>query len=111
MIISVEEYKALTGSKAPDEQIKALIDVAEKDYMRIRRKPFDISISGDVIYPDGSKATAAAMVSYLLSILPGSVGLSSETIGDYSASFQTSDLLNGYPRHIVTSIRRYARSR
>lgn len=109
MIISPEEYKAMTGSTIPDEQLMALIDAVEKDYLRIRRKPFDKSMTGETIYPEGSKTTAAAMISYLSTILPGAVGLTSESIGDYSSSFQTSDMLHGYPRHIVTAIRRYGR--
>ena len=111
MIISVDEYRAMTGSKASDEQLNAIIKAVEQDYLRIRNHPFNKDGDGNIIYPVGAKLTASAMVTYMLTILPGSVGLSSETIGDYSASFAGSDMLHGYPRHIVTAIRRYGRDR
>lgn len=113
MILTLEEYKSLTGLKdtSKDERIEALIPLVEDDYLAIRGKEWDRTDDGSIAYPTGSKLTAAEMVTYRLSTLPGTVGYASESIGDYSMGLDTHDLLHGYPRHIITKIRRYGRAR
>lgn len=113
MIITLEEYKKLSGAKntLKDEQIEALIPLIEEDYLAIRGKDWERTDDGAISYPAGSKLTAAEMITYRLSSLPGSVGYASESIGDYSMNYDTHDLLHGYPRHIITKIRRFGRAR
>lgn len=113
MIITLDEYKAITGLKdtSKDSQIEALIPLVEDDYLIVRGKEWDKDSDGSIIYPAGSKLTAAEMVTYRLSTLPGAVGYASESIGDYSMGLDTHDMLHGYPRHIITKIRRFGRAR
>ena len=113
MIITLEEYKAIAGLKdtSKDAQIEALIPLVEDDYLAIRNSPWETAEDGSIAYPRGSKLTAAEMITYRLSTLPGAVGYASESIGDYSMGLDTHDLLHGYPRHIITKIRRFGRAR
>lgn len=113
MIITIDEYKAMAGLKdsSADSQIEALIPLVEDDYLAIRGRPWDRSEDGSIAYPAGSRLTAAEMLSYRLATLRGAVGYSAESIGDYSMGLDTHDMLHGYPRHIVTKIRRYGRAR
>ncbi len=113
MIITLDEYKAITGLKdtSKDSQIEALIPLVEDDYLAVRGKEWDKGSDGCIIYPAGSKLTAAEMVTYRLSTIPGAVGYASESIGDYSMGLDTHDMLHGYPRHIITKIRRFGRAR
>lgn len=113
MIITLHEYKAITGLKdtSKDSQIEALIPLVEDDYLAVRGKEWDKGSDGSIIYPAGSKLTAAEMVTYRLSTIPGAVGYASESIGDYSMGLDTHDMLHGYPRHIITKIRRFGRAR
>ncbi len=106
MIITVEEYKTLADLKCDgkDLQIEALIPEIEADYLLIRNKPFD----GDE-YPPGSKLVAAEMLSYKLQSLESNVGTSSEKIGGYSHSYDSSRT-RGYPSYIVKKIRSFARA-
>lgn len=113
MMITLDEYRAIAGLKdtSKDLQIEALIPLVEDDYLAIRGKDWDRAEDGSIIYPSGSKLTAAEMISYRLETLQGNVGYSSESIGDYSMTLDTHDMLHGYPRHIITKIRRYGRAR
>lgn len=113
MIITLDEYKAIAGLKdtSKDSQIEALIPLIEDDYLRIRGKDWDRAEDGSITYPSGSKLTAAEMITYRLSTLPGAVGYASESVGDYSMGLDTHDMLHGYPRHIITKIRRFGRAR
>ena len=113
MMITLDEYKAIAGLKdtSKDSQIELLIPLVEDDYLSIRNKDWDRAEDGSISYPKGSKLTAAEMITYRLSTIPGSVGYASETVGDYSMGFDTHDMLHGYPRHIITKIRRYGRAR
>ncbi len=113
MIITLDEYKAITGLKdtSKDGRIEALIPLVEDDYLAIRGKEWDRTEDSSISYPAGSKLTAAEMITYRLSTLPGAVGYASESIGDYSMGLDTHDLLHGYPRHIITKIRRFGRAR
>ncbi len=110
-IISVEEYKALTGAvdDKQDAQIEALIPVVEEDYLMIRNKPF--STKGDeIVYPAGSKMTACEMLSYKLQTLADNVGTSSEALGKHSHSYD-SNRRQGYPQYIKSKITSYVRAR
>lgn len=110
MIITVEQYKSLTGrtGNEDDIQISSLINVVESDFLRIRGKAFDTDEDENIIYPEGSMMAAAEMVGYKLLTLRGNVGSSYEMIGNYSISLST-DLLFGYPKSTIQKIQRYAR--
>lgn len=112
MIITLEQYKAIAGitDTSLDTRITALISVVENDYLAIRGKSFDVDEQGRTVYPEGSLGTAAEMISYKLLTAKGDVGVTSETIGDYSVGF-SADLLRGYPRSTVQGIRRFARAK
>ncbi|MBQ3729708.1 MAG: hypothetical protein II903_09430 [Spirochaetales bacterium] len=112
MIISLEQYKAIAGitDNSQDSRITALIDVVENDYLAIRGKAFDEDGEGNTVYPEGSLGTAAEMISYKLLTSKGEIGVTSETIGDYSVGL-SADLLKGYPRSTVQRIRRFARAK
>nr|DAH13426.1 MAG TPA: PORTAL PROTEIN, 15 PROTEIN, HEAD PROTEIN, VIRAL INFECTION, TAILED.2A [Bacteriophage sp.] len=110
MIITLERYKELAGIETSglDARISALIPVVEDDFLSIRGKAFDTAEDGTTVYPEGSTMVACEMIGFRLLTLKGSVGVVSETIGDYSVGF-SNDMLLGYPRSIVQKIRRYAR--
>ena len=95
-------------TSALDTRISALIPVVEDDFLSIRGKAFDTAKDGTTVYPKGSTMVACEMISFRLLTLKGSVGVVSESIGDYSVGF-SSDMLLGYPRSTVQKIRRYAR--
>jgi len=112
-IITLEEFKTLAGitDDTLDPQISALIPVVEDDYLAIRNKPFDVdAATGESIYPAGSRMAAAEMISYKLLTLRGKVGASYEMIGGYSMSL-TTDLVAGYPKGIVSRVKRFGRLR
>ena len=66
MMITLDEYRAITGLKdtSKDLQIEALIPLVEDDYLAIRGKDWDRAEDGSIIYPAGSKLTAAEMITY-----------------------------------------------
>lgn len=105
-IITVEEYKALTGitDTKQDTQIAALIPVIEEDFLLIRNKPLD----EEGVFPSGSKMVAAEMISFKLQSLEGNVGTSSESTSKYSHSFDFRKFF-GYPQYIVQKIKRYTK--
>ena len=110
MIITLERYKELAGIETSglDARIRALIPVVEDDFLSIRGKAFDTAEDSTTVYPEGSTMVACEMIGFRLLTLKGSVGVASESIGDYSVGF-SSDMLLGYPRSTVQKIRRYAR--
>lgn len=110
MITTVQQYRSIAGLRddSQDERIAALIPLVEDDYLAIRGRAFDTGPDGETIYPPGAALTAAEMIGYRLATLDGGVGVSSETIGDWSVAM-TGDLLCGYPRSTVQRIKRYAR--
>ena len=112
MIITLCQYKSIAGitDTSKDTQISALIPIVEDDYLAIRGKAFETDSEGHTVYPEGSLGTAAEMISYKLLTAKGGVGVTSETIGDYSVGL-SSDLLRGYPRSTVQKIRRFARAK
>lgn len=102
MIITVEEYKQIKEVKdsSRDSLISKLIPLIEEDYFFIRGKALNEGES----YPAGSKLVAADMLSYRLDHLD-LAGVSSESIGDYSVSYEQAS--NSYPVSIVRRIKRY----
>lgn len=113
MIITLQEFKDLNGITTTDKDavISALIPLIEEDYLRIRNKPFDEEYNEDtqewgVVYPLGSKLTAAAMIEYRMNAGKTS-GVQSESLGKYSITYQTGGGANGYPASITGSIKRY----
>ncbi len=107
-IITLENYKALAGitNNSQDIQISSLIPCVESDFLHIRNKDWDTDAHGAVVYPVNSEMVAAEMISYKLLTLGGTIGATWEAIGNYSISL-TSDLIHGYPKSIVTKIRRF----
>ncbi len=107
MIITKEEYKKINGITGTDKDavIDALIPLVEEEYMRIRNAPLE----EEGVYPPGAKFVAADMISYRLA-KAGKEGISSETIGDYSVSYEASPDKE-YPQSILRRIRRHARVR
>ena len=110
MIITLDEYKTITGisDDSQNQKLMAIIALVEEDYLSIRGKPFDVDSNGNIVYPSGAKMTAAEMISYKLMTIKGNVGTESETIGDYTVGY-SSELLEGYPKSTVQKIKRYAR--
>jgi hypothetical protein len=110
-IITLERFKALAGitGNGQDMQIEALIPCVESDYLHIRNRDWETDKDGNIVYPVNSEMVAAEMVSYKLLTLGGTVGATWEAVGNYSVSL-TADLMYGYPRSIVTKIRRYGRA-
>lgn len=104
MIITAEEYKQLKNitDTSKDKLIEALIPYVEEDYFLIRGR----SLKEGEEYPLGSKLVAADMLSYRIQHADV-FGISSESIGDYSVSYESSGN-NMYPLSIVRRIKRYA---
>ena len=66
----------------------------------------DISGIG-TLYPDGSERTAIDMLHWQLSGGGQSAGVTSESLGKYSISYDTGQSAGGYPKSITGAIRRY----
>lgn len=71
------------------------------------------TVSGPgIIYPEGAELTAIKMIQYQLTA-GLAAGLSSERLGDYSVSYEAGGgdgRILDYPKSVVGSIRRHARS-
>jgi hypothetical protein len=100
-----------------DARITAMIPYVEQKYLDIRNAPWD-TLSGEIVYPSGSDITAAYMIKYKLQIKDdGTIDtsknvdfdLQSETIDSYSYSRSTNTRVNGFPKEIVSDIKRYIR--
>lgn len=102
MILTLEEYKEIKGiaDTSRDKLISSLIPLVEEDYFFIRGKEH----SEGEAYPLGSKLVAADMLTYRLEQM-NLLGIASESIGDYSVSYETSSA--SYPLSIVKRIKRY----
>lgn len=106
-IITVEQYKQIRnrpGNK-DDAWITALIPLIEEEYMRIRNAPLEPA--GE--WPKGAALVAADMIDFRMTELQKR-GVTSETIGDYSVSYD-SETEEEYPAFIRKRIRRHARVR
>ena len=58
------------------------------------------------IYPTGAEYTAIKMIQYQLTAAQGA-GISSESLGDYSVTYDTATKAADYPNSIVGGIKRY----
>lgn len=106
-IITVEQYKQIrnkTGYK-DDAWIQTLIPLVEDEYLRIRNAPLE----PEGVFPKGAVLVAADMIDFRMTELQKR-GITSETIGDYSVSYD-SDTEAEYPSFIRKRIRRHARLR
>ena len=101
---NVKTALAITGN-TQDARISALIPMVESDYLNIRNKPFNLDIYGDIEYPAGSELTAIKMISWQLNNT-NSFGKTSESLGDYSVSYQTNGF-SEYPASITGAIKKY----
>ena len=101
----VKKLLAITDTNM-DDRISALIPMVEAHYLNIRRKPWDLDESGNIVYPIGAEFTAIQMISYNLKMLRKQ-HLSSESLGDYSESFIVPT--SAYPQAIMCTIKQYIR--
>jgi len=108
MIIELEKFKLLKGiaDGKNDAQITALIAVVEDDFVSIRNKEFETDNKGNVVYPKGSESIAFDMINYRLSCI-SHTGVSAETIGSYSISYDTQSFNGYYPQAIIKRIKRF----
>lgn len=60
----------------------------------------------ETIYPDGAEFTAIKMIDYQLDA-GKSVGISSESLGDHSITFDTGPKISDYPKAVVGGIKRF----
>lgn len=112
----VKNWLSITDT-SKDFKIDALIPVVESDYLRIRNCAWETDPVGNIKYPNGSDVTAAEMIGYRLSKINNSSdgNVSSEKIGSYSVSFDSSNLTRetiaggGYPLAISSSIQSFVR--
>ena len=102
-----------------DTKIENYILMTEQDYLKIRNIPFSLDADGNTVYPIGSNVTISEMIGYKLSTnkfasgTPFGVAKQSESIDAYSVSFGDSLAggVGGYPKGIVSSIKRYCDGR
>lgn len=88
-----------------DVRINKMIQRAERDYLRIRGRDFDIDAdTSEIIYPDGADLVGAEMVCYLLGVYEGR-GKDSEGVAGRSASYERK--IAGYPASIAAQIERF----
>ena len=105
MITTTQKVLSITGmDSSKTSLIDELIPMIENDYLAIRGKAFDVD-EDDIVYPVGSELTAIKMIQYTVSTLK-SQGVKSESIGDYSVTFDT--MVGAYPESLINSIVRYA---
>ncbi len=62
-------------------------------------------------WPKGIKPIVAGMIKYDYEMRPGLQGLTSERIGDYSASWDAGAQNHGYPPDVVKGLAHYSRQR
>lgn len=100
----VKTVLGITGNDS-DAKITVLIPLVESDYERIRNKAFDTDDDGGVVYPKGSELTAIRMVSHLLNTESLSGTVQSESLSRYSVTYAERE--NGYPKGLVSEIKKY----
>lgn len=104
-ITTLANVKAVLGitDSSKDTQISAMIPLVESTYLSIRNKAFD-TVNSVIVYPSGAENTAIKMISYDLKN-NNNIGLSSESLGDYSVSYLENS--QGYPAAIQSEIVRF----
>lgn len=110
-ITTLEKTKLVLGinNNDYDARITALIPMIEQEYLDIRNKPFDNDELGAVVYPTNAELTAIKMIGHNLFSIRDT-NKKSESLGDYSVSFQDVSGMSAYPSSIIGSIRKYARA-
>lgn len=93
----VYTWDAMRGE---DARIELLIKRAERDYLRIRGRAFEVE-DEETVYPEGSDIVGAEMVCYLLGVYEGR-GKDSEGAAGRSMSYERK--IAGYPASIVSQI-------
>ena len=108
-ITTLEKVKEFLGLDSTyDNQIEALIPLVEQQYLDIRNKPFDKDDEDLTVYPSGSDVTAALMIQHMLGpINADGKEVTSESIGNYSASYAQKANTAAYPAYITLAIKRY----
>ncbi|OEH86249.1 hypothetical protein BHU72_11995 [Desulfuribacillus stibiiarsenatis] len=99
----------LTLDDSKDALIEELIPLVEDDYEQIRNKPFEEDSEGNTVYPLGAELTAIDMIGYKLASDYRSHGIQSESLSRHSVTYDTTNMLGGYPRSITGRIKRYVR--
>lgn len=105
-INSVKEYLAI-DNETFDVRISRLIPYCEQIYKNIRNAPWDVDADGVEVYPVGSDITIANMIQYLLNTKPGEANISSESMNSYSVNYGDGGTIQGFPRSVVGSIKKY----
>lgn len=110
-ITTLEKTKILFGitTSTYDTRITALIPLIEEEYLEIRNKPFETDELENIVYPQNSELTAIKMIGYNLFNI-NNLYKSSESLGDYSVSFQGTAGTSNYPASITGAIRKFARA-
>lgn len=112
MITTLEKVKTILSITVSthDALITELIPLVEDDYLSIRNKPFEQDESGEevvIVYPTGAEMTAIDMIGFRLAKKYKKSGIKSESLGDYSVTFDMTNSKYGYPADIESRIRRY----
>lgn len=110
----VKDYLGITTS-VYDTKIDVLIPLVEQTYLDIRNVPFSLD-GTTIVYPIGSDVTASEMIGFKINNSNlktlGQIK-QSESIDAYSVSFGDSLAggISGYPKTIVSQIKRYCDGR
>ncbi len=105
-IITLAEYKALTGDVSHDTQVSALIPVIDEIVLKIRGAAWPTAEdTGAAIYEQSAKLAAAEMIRWKI-MRAESIGLQSESFGGQSLSVGQLDAY-GYPVEITGKITQY----
>lgn len=111
-ITTRDKVKTVLGitDTSKDAQIDIMIPAVENDYLQIRGLAFNADSSDDPIvdYPENAEVIAAQMIAFQLN--NDKPGMKSEKIGSYSYS-RDEQLINGYPKSIVSRIERFQNAR
>ena len=111
-IVTLEQVKMFLQitDNTYDTYILSVIPYVEEKYENIRGIPFDVDSNDITEYPPGCELTASQMVGYLIqtSQLTNMTDKKSESIGSYSYTRGgTDDMVQGFPKSIVSQIERY----
>ncbi len=110
-ITTLEKTKIVLGinDNRYDTRINTLIPMIEEEYLEIRNKPFETDELNNIVYPANAELTAIKMVGYNLFNI-SNLNKKSESLGDYSVSFQDTIGTSNYPASITGAIKKFARA-
>ena len=108
-LLTLAEYKAITGDAAHDARATALLPAVEAEVLRIRGAAFDVDEAGATVYNVADKTAAALMVSHLIQRGP-LAGATSDSFAGASASFDLAGP-GGWPKMITGRIVRFVGAR